>query len=97
MREGMLAPAVRPGLDGCDDGLVISWSCGLRGTGAVGPCCGFVVFTAVLEASVQDAGQAAGARISACEAHSLTVTALALGNAAGTSSLPVPKTRTRHY
>ena len=30
------------------------------------------------------------ARTSACDAHSLTVTALALGNAAGAPSLPVP-------
>src|SRR5262249_51140492 len=43
-----------------DDGRVISWSCGPRGAGAVGPCCGFVVFAAVLDASVQDTGEAAG-------------------------------------
>jgi hypothetical protein len=43
-----------------DDGRVISWSCGLWWAGAVGPCCGFVVFAAVLDASVQDADEAAG-------------------------------------
>src|SRR5260370_41091527 len=39
---------------------VISWSCGLRRAGAVGPCGGFVVFAAGLDASVEDAGEAAG-------------------------------------
>jgi hypothetical protein len=37
-----------------------SWLCGLRGLGAVGPCGCFVVFVAGLDASVQDADQAAG-------------------------------------
>jgi hypothetical protein len=40
--------------------LVTWWSCGLREPGAVGPCGGFVVVAAVLEASVQDAGETAG-------------------------------------
>src|SRR5260370_28134828 len=39
---------------------VIAWSCGLRRAGAVGPCGGFVVFAAGLDASVEDAGEAAG-------------------------------------
>src|SRR5215510_1797841 len=39
---------------------VISWSCGLRWAGAVGPRDGFVVFASGLDAPVQDAGQAAG-------------------------------------
>ena len=40
--------------------LVRLWSCGLCEPGTVGPCGGFVVEAAVFEASVQDAGQAAG-------------------------------------
>jgi hypothetical protein len=40
--------------------VIGSWSCGLRELGAVGPCGGFVVFAAGLNASVQDADQAAG-------------------------------------
>lgn len=40
--------------------LVRLWSCGLCVPGAVGPCGGFVVGAAVLDASVQDAGEAAG-------------------------------------
>jgi hypothetical protein len=40
--------------------VIGSWSCGLRELGAVGPCGRFVVFAAGLNASVQDADQAAG-------------------------------------
>ena len=59
--EGMLTPPSGGGW--CRKARVagwVTWSGCLRELGAVGPCGGFVVVAAVLEAAVQDAGEAAG-------------------------------------